>query len=399
MWTEPLDQAASVLIVLGIAIVGGFAALFLLRARHGAIAERMKLNLEKHQDYFNYLSASIGSSEALLPPPGKLSLPELRAIQSKLLEWIETIGGEHREKLTALCRDLGLVELERQRLRSPWPGIRMEAVYHLGVMRAPECTDELLKLLEGREGMESTAFVIGRAAAKCASSLEELRTLLLLLTERHPQAHQLIADMLASSALDPAPLYTELLNREDDEALLTVALIGLSGRNKRAAFHTLDRLVLSEHREVRIKAAKILLQYTRLLPLERIGELIRHPDWEIRAAAVKAVGEQQLEFYLDALVGGLEDEQWWVRFYSAKSLSRLGPAGFEALCAAAAAAEQEESREAAWEAVHEELDRAAADSSKEVQLIPYYNRLAYIYRRKLGETRRGLQAEPARISS
>ncbi|WP_052487047.1 HEAT repeat domain-containing protein [Gordoniibacillus kamchatkensis] len=396
MWIEPLDQAASVLNALGLTAAGGFAALFLLRARRSAIAERMKMSLEKHQDYFTYLSANIDDTDALLPPPGQLSSIELRAIQSKLLEWIETIGGEYRGKLTALCRELGLVELERKRLSSPRQGVRLEAAYHLGVMRATECTGELLQFL-AKEGRESTAFVVGRAAAKCAGTLEELHSLLLLLTEYHPAAHQLIADTVASSSLDPAPLFAELLHNENNEALLAVALTGLSGRNCPETLGALDRLLMSGLKEIRIKAAKVLLQHSHLLPRERISELIRHPDWEIRAAAAKAVGEQQLGVYMEELVRCMADEEWWVRHYSAKSLSQLGPAGFEALCEAACGAENGESRETAREAVLEELDRSEASASREAQHIPTYNQLNFIYRRILGETGSERLASTTRI--
>ncbi len=89
MWMEPLDQADSVLTALSLTIAGGFTALFLLRSRHRTIAERMKQSLEKHQDYFTYLSANMHGADALFPPPGRLTPVELKAIQSKLLQWIE----------------------------------------------------------------------------------------------------------------------------------------------------------------------------------------------------------------------------------------------------------------------------------------------------------------------
>ncbi|MGG2200701.1 MULTISPECIES: HEAT repeat domain-containing protein [Paenibacillus] len=398
MWMEPLDQADSVLTALSLTIAGGFTALFLLRSRHRTIAERMKQSLEKHQDYFTYLSANMHGADALFPPPGRLTPVELKAIQSKLLQWIEAIDGEQRGKLTALCRDLGLVELERQRLRSSRHGVRMEAAYHLGVMRAAECTGELLNLLE-REGSEPTAFVVGRAAAKCAATLEDLRRLMQLLTEHHPKAHQLIADTIASSSLDPAPLFAELLRSENNEVVLTVALISLSGRNDPHVFGALDRLIMSGHKEIRVKAAKMFLQYPHLLPLERIGELIRHPDWEIRAAAAKAVGEQQLDFYLEALTRSMADEEWWVRYYSARSLSKLGSAGFEALCETACSSENGASRESAWEAVHEELNQAEVSASQEALQMPHYNRLNFIFRRTLGEHGASRPSHRPRISS
>jgi hypothetical protein len=291
MWMEPVHQAFSVLTALGMTVAGTSAALMLKRSRQIAISEQMKQCLEKHHDYFNYLSASIDRDEPLLPPPDPLPPMELKVVQAKLLEWIESIDGEYRGKLTVLCREMGLVELELRRLRSPRRGIRMEAAYHLGVMRAAECTGELLKLLE-LEGSESTAFVIGRAAAKCAESSEELFKLLQLLTEYHPDAHELIADTIASASLDTTALFAELIHqRQAAPAPLAVALISLSGRNEQEVLGQLDRLLLSESKEVRIRAAKLLLQHSHRLPLERIDELIRHPDREIRTTAVQAVGE------------------------------------------------------------------------------------------------------------
>jgi hypothetical protein len=394
---EPLDQAASVLDALGLTAAGGFAALLLLRARRGTADKQLKESLSKHQDYFNYISANIDGAEPLLPPPGSLSPAELKAIQSKLLEWIETIGGEYRGKLTALCRELGLVELQRKRLRSPQQGVRIEAAYYLGVMRAAECADELLQLLE-REGRESTAFVIGRAAAKCAGTLEELHRLLRLLTEHHPEAYRLITDTIASSSLDPAPLFAELFRSETNEALLAVALISLPGRIGSDTFGALNRLLISEHKEIRIKAAKALLGDARLLPRERIGELLRHPDWEIRAAAVKAVFEQRIDIELEALTRSMADEEWWVRHYSAKSLAQLGLAGFEALCEAACGSGNDVPRDTAREAALEELDRAEASAAQEAQRIPYYNRLNHMYRRILGDPGPERAAGRTRIS-
>ncbi|WP_248926010.1 HEAT repeat domain-containing protein [Paenibacillus hamazuiensis] len=394
MWMEPYDQAASVLNALSITVAGGFCALFVLRARRRADAERIKTSLEKHKNYFAYLSMSLGSTDALLPPPGRLTPADLKAIQIKLLEWMETIGGEYRDQLTDLCRDLGLVELERKRLRSARHGVRLEAAYRLGMMRAAECTGELLQLLE-REAGESTAFVVGRAAAKCAETLDDLRRVLLLLTEHHPEAHQLIADIAASSSLDPAPLFTELLAKEDCEAHLIVALTGLSGRNDPEVAGAVLRLIDSGYKEVRIKAAKVYLQVAHPLTPGRIGELIRHPDWEIRAAAVKAVGRLQLDAHIGVLTDCLGDAEWWVRYYSAESLSRLGPAGFEALCEAACGGENAASLDFVRETVQEELSRAKALVPQDTRQTASYDRLFFIYQRK----RRGAGVNRAEVQT
>ncbi|CAG7649516.1 HEAT repeat domain-containing protein [Paenibacillus allorhizosphaerae] len=398
MWMEPFDQAASVLYVLGALIAGGFAVLIVLRLRDGQSDEALKRNLEKYHDYFNYVSANADGADALLPPSGSLTTDELKAIQSKLLEWIESIGGEHRSKLTALCRDLGLVKLELERLRSPWHAVRIDAAYHLGVMRAEGAAAELIGMLE-KEGPDPTAFVVGRAAAKCAATMDELRRIVSLLTLHHPEARQLIADIVASASLDPLPLYAELLTAESDETSLTVALTGLSSRNEPGMNRLAAPLLGSEWKEVRIKAAKLLLRYPQLLPPKQMSELLHNPEWEIRAAAVKAAGDGRLVLYMNELQLALSDEEWWVRHHGAQSLALLGPEGFIALCETACGSENDSSREAALHAVHEELDRAAAVASQELKQLPYYSRLNEIYRNLFAGNPGDTRLNGARISS
>ncbi|OXM82836.1 HEAT repeat domain-containing protein [Paenibacillus rigui] len=392
MEMEPLQEAASVLYVLGAAIAGGFTVLGLLRFRNQRTAEQMKQSLAKHQDYFTYLSIQMDDHDALQPPPGPLTGMELRAVQSKLLEWIETIHGRHRDKLTALCRDIGLVEAERKRLSSPWHWVRVEAAHLLGVMRAAECTETLLALLE-RETAESTAFVIGRAAAKCAQKPEELHKLIALLAKQHPQARQLIADIISSSSVDAVPVYHEMLDTESDETLLLLALTGLSGSNRPSSVTSLERLISSDAKEVRVRAAKLLLNDPHLLLPGRVSELLAHPDWEIRAAAAKAIGAHQLLFDMEPLKASLTDEQWWVRYNSAQSLARLGLEGFKALCETAHAAPSESLLDATWDAIHEKMDQAIAAAAEEVRHIPFLNEMSHMYRTIFQQNYTSLQNE------
>ncbi|MDF2960548.1 MAG: hypothetical protein K0S39_2283 [Paenibacillus sp.] len=391
---EALEPALITVAVLAALIIGAFSILYVLRVRNRRLDKQTAYYLDKHQHYFTYVTINIDGPEALLPPPGPLNVTELRAIRVKLLEWIETLDGSHRTKLTDLCRDMGLVELERKRLHSVRHWERIDAAYHLGVMRAKECTGELLTLLE-REAHEATAFVVGRAAAKCAGTPGELRRLILRLIKHHPQSLQLIADIMASSELDAVPIYLELLQSGEDD-LVSVALTGLSGRNDAVLFPVLELLAESKHKEIRIKASKLLLEYPHLLPQERIEGLIRHPDWEIRAAAVRITGTQKLPAFMDAMKRGLADESWWVRYYSAKSLANLGLEGFQALCETACSSDDELCRDTAWDAIHQEMEHAAVLASQEIRHILHFNRLSHLYETMFNET---YTSHPAKVTS
>jgi hypothetical protein len=394
---NPLESALYVVIILGALITAGLSFLYVLRAKHRRLENETAACLDKHQDYFNYLSINIDGPEPLLPPPGALTDPQLKAILTKLLEWIETIEGSHRGKLTDLCREMGMVELERKKLHSNHHWERIDAAYHLGVMRAGECSGELITLLE-QEAEESTAFVVGRAAAKCAAQPGDLRRLVLRLAKHHPQSRQMIADIIASSTLDTVPLYLELLQSGEDD-LVCVGLVGLSGRNEPQLFPVLAELAKSEHKEIRIKASKLLLEYTHLLPRQRLEELFEHPNWEIRAAAVKTAGIQKLPVFIDALKHGLSDDNWWVRYYSSKSLAQMGLDGFQVLCETACAAQDELCRDTAWDAIHEELESAAGLASQEIRHVLHFNELSHIYETMFNESYASHPAKMLSISS
>ncbi|SFL72675.1 HEAT repeat-containing protein [Paenibacillus sp. 1_12] len=397
MPTDSLQPMIVIAAILGFLIMVMFVILFTLRARSLSLEQQTASCLLQHQEYFQYLSIHMDSPDRLLPPPGKLTNKELKAIQQKLLEWIEVLEGSHRDKLCELCQQMGLVDLDRDRLHSHLHWERIDAVYHLGVMRAKSCTGELLSLLE-RETDESTAFVIGRAAAKCAQQPGELRRLILRLVKHHPQSHHLILDIIGSSDLDPVPVFLEMLLTQEED-LITVALVGLSGRNVPEAIPFLDNLVHSENKELRVKASKLLLQYTHLLLPDKLLAFMQHSDWEIRAAAVKIAGEQPAGDFIDILKHAMLDSEWWVRHHAIASLSKLGISGFQAICDAAIAAKEEPHRDMALDAIHEMMKSAEALAVQDIKQLLYFNECSHLYEKMFNESYVDRNETQLRISS
>ncbi|MDF2660743.1 MAG: hypothetical protein K0Q94_3534 [Paenibacillus sp.] len=376
----PLNAVSAVLpfvyALCGLTAVG-FAALYGLRLRNRRRGKLSTAYREKHREYFNYVGANLDGEEALRPPAGSLDPLELRVIGRKLEEWMEGIEGRHRDRLAELCLTLGLVGLERGRLRSRLPWVRIDAAHRLGAMRAREAAPELLTLL-ALEPPGPAGFVIARAAAKCTRSADDLRQLAELLAARAPGSRELAADILASSPLDPQPLYAELL-QSDDEPLILLALAGLAGGGRLAAPAALARLADDSRKEVRVKAAKLLLAYPHLLPNGRLDAFLRHDDWEIRAAAAKAAGELGNPANAVRLRRSLRDGQWWVRHHGAVALTQLGDTGFRVLCETAGAPDESpETRKAAYDAIHEALNRASSPwtDSESLQLAVRWKRMA-----------------------
>ena len=157
-------------------------------------------------------------------PPVRLKPHERRFIQQKLIEWIERFNGAHREKFMKLCEEMGLVRHELNRLRSPLQGVRIEAVYHLGAMRSIEAVPSLMKMLQAHK-YDPAVFIIARSIAKCATQIEHLREMVLLLVRYRKNVCQLAADILQETELDYTPLLTEFLSDEDGD-IVRIALTG-----------------------------------------------------------------------------------------------------------------------------------------------------------------------------
>jgi len=352
----PLATAYMFLYVLYGATALGLALLFGLKLRNIAVEKRARRCLEKYQDYFVYLQAHGDGEERLKAPPGNLSSQEKKIIQKRLFELMESFTGVHRQKLAQLCEDMGVVDLNLRRLGSAWKWTRVDAAYNLGVMRSRRAVPGLLRLLD-TIGYDPSLFIVARAVAKCARHEKDLDEMVRHLVKHRKSFHQLIVDILSESEVDVAPLFASFLLEADTE-LVEIGLIGLSTSQPAHLELHLQRLVRSREKEVRIKAVKLLCKNGRQLTDKRVREFLAHPDWEIRAAAAKAVGTHGLSSYIPLLKQAVGDSSWWVSHHSARSLAQLHLEGFSALCEILQEGRFGEGLKMAHQVVQEELEKA-----------------------------------------
>ncbi|GED31093.1 HEAT repeat domain-containing protein [Brevibacillus centrosporus] len=369
----------------------GLIVLFGLKLRNIAAEKRTKRILAEYEDYFVYLQAHGEEEERLHTPYGKLEQKEKRIIQKKLFELMESFTGVHRQKLAALCEDMGLVELDLKRLDGTWKWTRVDAAYNLGVMRSQRAVPGLLQLLEKLE-YDPSLFIVARAVAKCARSQNDLGDMIRQLVKHRKNCHQLIVDILSESELDTGKLLIALL-QETDADLIEIGLIGLSVHNPSDVEPYLHKLVHAQEKEVRIKAVKLLCKDSRLLTDKRVREFLAHQDWEIRAAAAKAIGAHGLSAHIPSLKKAVGDSNWWVSHHSAYSLAQLQVAGFQALCEILQEGRFGRHLEIAHQVALEELEKAKmqlelADQEKQLQ----YNLKLHLYQSSRRKTISPVQA-------
>ncbi|MDF2724695.1 MAG: hypothetical protein K0Q59_4370 [Paenibacillus sp.] len=320
-----MAESASHLIVLAYILIAlivlVFVGLFGLRAWSIWFERQCRRYSLKHQDYFDYVKSHLHEDAPLGKPSGKLTRIELKVIQNKLFEWMEKIAGAERDKLTQLCRDLGLVKLNLRRLCSENHWTRLDAANNLGVMQAKEAIPALLQLLD-EESYGSPAFVIARAISRSAQSEEELDCMIRSIARHRKQSHRLVAEVLALSPVDCTSMLVRYLSEKDDE-LVKIALTGLQNRAIPGARELFPPLVRADDPGLRLLAVQAFVGQAEQVTEERMKELLRHGDAEIRLAVVDALGRIEQPYTIELLKMGMADLDWLVRFNSARSLARL----------------------------------------------------------------------------
>lgn len=340
----------------------GFVALYRMRLLESRRLKREDCYTARHEEWFARTLAGLDGEGPLEPPQGKLSRDERRALQERLIGWIEQFRGEPQRKLVALCEEMGLAKRQLQRLDSPFEWVKLDAAYYLGCMRSHQAVPGMLKLL-GSMRFSPMVFIVGRAIAKCARYTDEIRDMVHVLLAHKKEALPLIADILAETEVDVSPMLETFL-RSGDEDRVRLALAAMKKRPFVGSGEELYQLTEAEQEDIRLEASKLLLQDAGHITAERAGRLLAHPDSEVRALAAQAVGRHGLWPCLQQLRSALGDAEWKVRFYAARSMAQLGEEGFAELCEAAkpdAGAGAEEAREV----IREELrSRDAAARSR-----------------------------------
>ncbi|MCL6601718.1 MAG: hypothetical protein K6T94_02505 [Paenibacillus sp.] len=241
-----------------------FVNILVLKSRKIWMDKKTNKYLLNFQDYFTYVQTHIDSDDDLLAPHSQLNGLERYVFQKKIISLIEHFKGDHRDKLIKLCEDMELIKLDLERLHSPLPWKRLGAIYNLGAMRSNQAIPRLLKLLEANK-YDPTIFIIARSIAKCASTEDHLREMVLLLVRYRKSFHHLIVDIIQESELDCTSLMMGFLE-DDDYDLIKIALVGLPVHMEPNIVPQLYRFLDSEDEEIRMKAAGLLNSNNRFVP-------------------------------------------------------------------------------------------------------------------------------------
>jgi HEAT repeat protein len=176
--------------------------------------------------------------------------------------------------------------------------------------------------LQADETFGSSLFIITRAIVRSARDINDINRMVQMIIEHRKSCCELVADIIQEVEFDYSSLLIDWLQSDEDE-LVQIALLCLNGQTTLKLDEHLVKLIKSEKKEIRVKAAKVWLGQNASPTPAIIIDFLAHPDWEIRAQAAKAAGSIGSPIFLDSLKKTIQDEFWWVRYYSARSLALL----------------------------------------------------------------------------
>lgn len=196
-----MAAAAVLLIVCGLLVCKGV----------NAYGHRKRLKCEeKHRAYFIRIQNGLDQDGALPKPERKLNRVERTVVQAKLMAWIDRVDGLSREKLIALCEELGFVDRELIRLQSRFSVRKSKAAYRLGMMRSKLAAPALLEEFR-KQPFGPSLFIFARSLALCARGSDDLETMVLQIVKHRRPVHEITASILEEADGDFSELLELLL--------------------------------------------------------------------------------------------------------------------------------------------------------------------------------------------
>jgi HEAT repeat protein len=234
----------------------------------------------------------------------------------------------YRDEVRTLFYKLGYVDFYEKKLKSRNIIIRASAVDKLGKMLSEPSVGKLIEMLKTKN--TETIAVTVRALSKIKSTealkgiLDHLPTLL----HESLIAQKAMNTALTSFGVSAVPPLIECGRKHPDPRILSSILEVLSNTSADSAvcLFAVEHIKHSDA-EIRAKALKVLGNVdTESIAFEQnlVLPLLEDPVWFVRLQAVRALGNLHYRKAIDFMGGLLLDQNWQVRDAAATALTKFG---------------------------------------------------------------------------
>jgi HEAT repeat protein len=315
-----------VISVIAVVVVSLAASILVMKAlRQVRQARLLSWRKRVEPGVLRYLGALEGSMGDFLRVPSR-GLGRV-AVVDLLLQHADVLKGAARERITTALEQMGVVDEDIARLRSPSAWRRAAAAERLGLARSQRAIEPLARRLEdpAPEARLRAARALGQIGGAAA-----VKPIVSALSDASRWSTMRVADILSGMGEEAERELTRCFPTLSARA--RVAAIDVLGRLRRpASVAFLEQRLKDEDPDLRARAAHALGQIGDPTACRLLMEAARDPEWPVRAMAAKSLGRLRSPEAIGILTTGLADRQWWVRSNSAVALRDLGDGGTQAL--------------------------------------------------------------------
>jgi len=333
-----------ILVTVILIMAGAIILIRLLSARNRRLYRQ---KAEEWEDIFlDYLHADLSLEKACRRMSGEKRYYWLWHF---FAPYLEVLRGTDFEKTKALCRELGLIEHYRVKLRRGRTPARALAARVLGALQCRDSVPEMLPLLRSKNPLLVQAAAQGLArSGEAETFLPAARALL-----GHTFfTYEGVTEILSCFGKESCPLLeegikTEAKNLPDphqspdgrvpkrrprrgeaDPSVLVSIMTDLLGYFRCPGSLTLlGHLLEKADDEITVHVLKAFLRFGEVPPDFDLKPYLQHRYWVVRnfsAQVWKFTGDRHALPLLEDL---LSDRNWWVRFHAAEALRSAGEKG------------------------------------------------------------------------
>ncbi len=258
----------------------------------------------------------------------RLRPDDRRLLLHLFLEMLEQIRGNYAERFVILMRRLGLMEECIGRLQHKAWWVRAEACRTLGFFNEVESKLALYAALEDPEIEVRVEAARSLMQAGAVTSVTELTQY--LVTGDGPPSMPVVA-LFRSLGREAVPELVALLESNTKPSAKVLAIDALGHIGDLRAVPMLLHFYHHPVKAIRVVVMQALSLLRDPTALPAVLLAMSDPDWEVRAQAASCAGYVGASESIEMLEHLLEDDFWWVRYYAAEALYKLGEDGVAAL--------------------------------------------------------------------
>lgn len=345
---DPYLQALiNIIVIIGIIIIVLLTALILIRLLTSLNKKNYILKaVEWEEIYLSYLQGELDLNKA-----AELIKTEKRYhwLWHFFAPYLEVLDGSDFDKTKALCREIGLIDYYKKKLRRGGKKNKAIAARVLGVLRCRESTQGMLNLLQSKDQNLVQAAAYGLAKA---GETDTFYPVLQALLSNTFFTYEGTTEILAAFGENICPVAAQFLQEETeqqpagnqdqnirspkkvhaknmvDPSVYRSVMIDLLGYFKyREALPVLQKILENTDEETTVHILKAFLSMGQTPANFNIEPYLEHHYWVVRnfsARVWQLTGDRQALPILERM---LSDRNWWVRFHAAEALRSAGRTG------------------------------------------------------------------------